>query len=81
MVGLLELRENGMTDETQLAFRHLLALCRALRTAQMGNLATGERPDKEAARRLTTALDVCIATHERRELGKQHEIEFQIIRG
>jgi hypothetical protein len=48
-------------------FRHLLALCHALRLAQKGNLATGEKPDKEAAARLTTALDVFIATHDRRE--------------
>ena len=55
---------------SEIAFRHLLALCRALRIAQAGNLAPGERPDKEAARRLTAALDVYIAAHERRELGK-----------
>ena len=52
-------------------FRHLLALCRALRIAQTGNLATGERPDKDAAQRLSNALDVFIATHERRELEKR----------
>ena len=48
-------------------FRQLRELCHALRLAQKGNLATGEKPDKEAAARLTAALDVFIATHERRE--------------
>jgi hypothetical protein len=52
---------------TDFDFKHLLDLCRALRLAQKGNLATGEKPDKEAARRLETALDYFISEHDRRD--------------
>lgn len=47
--------------DTVIKFHHLLDLCRAMRLAQKGNLATGERPDPETAMRLETALDFFIA--------------------
>jgi len=48
-------------------FRHLLGICKALRLAEKGNLATGQKPNEEDALRLRTALDVFIASHDRRE--------------
>jgi|RhiMethySRZTD1v2_1073278.scaffolds.fasta_scaffold137638_1 hypothetical protein len=42
-------------------YRHLLDLCRGLRLAQKGNLASGIKPDPETAKRLETALDQIIA--------------------
>lgn len=70
VVGVLGLRgdsvaRRAMTIETApdtvIKFHHLLDLCRAMRLAQKGNLATGERPDPETAMRLETALDFFIA--------------------
>ena len=51
-------------------FQHLLELCRALRLAEKGNLATGVKPDPQDAMRLRTALDYFIAEHSREEKGK-----------
>jgi hypothetical protein len=56
-----------MTHESD--FFHLLALCRALRLAQRGDLSCDLKPDPASAQRLSSALDVFIATHTR-ELEK-----------
>ena len=43
---------------------YLLDLCRALRLAEKGNLATGIKPDPDDAKRLRAALDHFIAEHD-----------------
>jgi len=58
-----------MAAITDSDYRHLLNLCRALRLAQKGNLASGIKPDLETAKRLEAAIDLIIAE---RDGGKLH---------
>lgn len=48
-----------MNYETE--YLHLLDLIRALRLAEKGNLATGQKPNPEDATRLRAALDYYLA--------------------
>lgn len=45
-------------------FRHLLQLCKALLTAERGDLARGIKPSEDDAIRIRTALEVFIAQHD-----------------
>ena len=51
-----------MTDYAT-EYRHLLDLIRALRLAEKGNLATGQKPSPEDAIRLRIAVDFYLAGH------------------
>jgi hypothetical protein len=56
-----------MKKATQTQFQHLLDLCRALRLAEKGNRATGQKPSEEDALRLRASLDYFIAEHDKRD--------------
>jgi hypothetical protein len=55
-------RENSLLAD----FQHLLQLCKALLTAERGDLVRGLKPNEEEAVRLRTALGFFIAEHDRK---------------
>jgi hypothetical protein len=54
-------------SQLEFDFKHLVDLCRALRDAVRGNLASGVEPDEKTANRLWSALEHFLAPFDRQE--------------